>query len=878
MLMKRLVAGAATAAIALSIGAAAHAQSTATQTEEVIVTGTHAARSTGGLATQVDVAKDESIIQKEFISTQVPSANVAQLINMLPGVSWSTEDPYGLSGGDLRIHGFDGAHVAFILDGAPLNDTGNYAIFPGEYMIGELIDHITVNIGSSDVDSPSASALGATINVTTKKPSDTPGGEIKLSTGSYSYGRAFAEYDTGVFTPWGTKAWIAAEDARFDDYEGRPGASDRKDISADIYQPLKGSDFISVSGIFSEERLYPPFDVSASQIKADGFYFLGDNYKWTPITSVAGHADTVPTGGPAGNDSDYYRLFPNPVDFASIRGSSKFDLGHGLTFTFDPAFFYTLANGGGGTTLSESSPLLRGGATPANVSNSHACVAGGKVTGVDLNGDGDCLDTVVVYAPSNTQTFRYTINSSLLYDYDIHNHFQVAYTFDYGQHRQTGEYTYVDQQTGDPDSIFGGKDGYGTPILDANGNPIQKRNRRSIAELNQISFNYIGKFLDDRLHVDIGIRAPFFNRSLNNYCDTYNGTTVFCNNAPGFSQAALMADYNADVAAHNAPGKAATNLTRDLRAAGILSSTAQIATGPGGIPDFRFPFSNYNTSFSKPLPNVGVSYRLTENNFFYASYAAGFAAPKTDDLYSAPIDAVHPESSDNYGIGYRFETRKLYVSVNPYYTFYRNRIEQTVDPNDPTTSIDRNVGNANVYGVDFESGWTPIEHLHLYASANFNHSVLQDNYAASFTATAAPYAGQVFNYIVPAKGKELVLTPEKTFSARVSYDFGPITVGAESKYISRRYITDINDASIGGYPVFNVDFRYNLPFMNNKSYVQLNVQNLFNREYFSRATTNGALNLPIPASATSPAASLVSTPFYYAGAPSTVSLTLNAQF
>jgi len=123
-----------------------------------------------------------------------------------------------------------------------------------------------------------------------------------------------------------------------------------------------------------------------------------------------------------------------------------------------------------------------------------------------------------------------------------------------------------------------------------------------------------------------------------------------------------------------------------------------------------------------------------------------------------------------------------------------------------------------------------------------------------------------------------VLTPEKTFSARVSYDFGPITVGAESKYISRRYITDINDASIGGYPVFNVDFRYNLPFMNNKSYVQLNVQNLFNREYFSRATTNGALNLPIPASATSPAASLVSTPFYYAGAPSTVSLTLNAQF
>ena len=94
----------------------------------------------------------------------------------------------------------------------------------------------------------------------------------------------------------------------------------------------------------------------------------------------------------------------------------------------------------------------------------------------------------------------------------------------------------------------------------------------------------------------------------------------------------------------------------------------------------------------------------------------------------------------------------------------------------------------------------------MYGSANFNHSALQDNYSASFTATNAPFTGTVFNYIVPAKGKELVLTPEKTFSARISYDFGPITVGAESKYISKRYVTDINDASIGGYAVFNVDF------------------------------------------------------------------------
>ena len=68
---------------------------------------------------------------------------------------------------DYRMHGFDGNHVSFTLDGTPLNDTGNYAIFPGEYAPAEVIDHITVNIGQSEVDSPTASAIGGTVNIVT---------------------------------------------------------------------------------------------------------------------------------------------------------------------------------------------------------------------------------------------------------------------------------------------------------------------------------------------------------------------------------------------------------------------------------------------------------------------------------------------------------------------------------------------------------------------------------------------------------------------------------------------------------------------------------------------------------------------------------------
>ncbi len=845
---QKLAAGAATTALALATLTAgpALAQSTASQVQELIVTGSRTPPSTAGLAVRVNEAKDVSIINQQFIKTQTPSQNVGQLINFLPGISNSTEDPGGFNSGDLRIHGFEcnssGGHIAVAFDGAPVTDTGNYACYFGEYMIGELIDHITVNIGSSDVDNPSASALGASINVVTKTPPKDFGMIGKMSYGSYNYARGYGEIDTGEIGPWGTTAFFAGEYGREDNFKGRPGDSTRWDLNAKVYQPLNGNDFISVVANYVQERQYPPFDASAATIAAAGDpYFDGDNYTWAPETAVAGKADTVPSPAvhPGGTDSNYWLLFPNPVNFFSARGQSQFDLGHNLTFTFDPTFFYTLANGGGGTTLSEKDKRLIGSSSAA---------------GVDLNGDGDLLDSVVVYAPSNTETYRYGLTTSLLYDLDEANHFQLAYTLDYGHHRQTGEYTTVDPTTGDPNDVFGAKPGYGAPIVDADGSILRKRDRLSIAMLNQISANYIGKFLDNRLHINIGIRAPFFERDVNQYCYTYNGTSAYCDTV---SQTAVQAAYNTDLAAHRAAGASAAAL------ASLLGTS--ISTGPGGVPNFRFPFSQ-TFHFQAPLPNVGVSYRLTDENLIYASYARGFAAPKTDDLYTSTGITVDPEISDNFAVGYRFQTSRLTLSVSGYYDFFQNRIVQSYDPTDPTLSIDRNVGNVQVKGVDLEAGVTPIDGLNIYASANFNKSELESNYVLTTS-------GVTFN--LPTKGKELVMTPDRTFAARASYDIGDFTFGGEVKYISSRFISDTNDASIPGYAVFGLDAKLKLPQLHG-SFLQVNVQNLLDKYYISRSTTvSNSVAYAIPGTALTYSPS---TNFLYVGAPRTIQATLGFQF
>ena len=843
-----LAASAATTVLAwaaLSAGQAL-AQSTASQVQELIVTGTRTPPSTGGLAVRVNEAKDVAVINQQFIRTQTPSQNVGQLINFLPGVSNSTEDPGGFNSGDLRIHGFEcnssGGHIAVAIDGAPVTDTGNYACYFGEYMIGELIDHITVNIGSSDVDNPSASALGASINVVTKTPPKTLGMNGSVSYGSYDYTRAFSEIDTGEFGPWGTTAFVAGEYGRENNFKGRPGDSIRWDLNGKIYQPLSGSDFVSLVANYVQERQYPPFDASAAGIAAAGDpYFDGDNYTWAPETAVAGHADTVPSPAvhPGGTDANYWLLFPNPVNFFSARGQSQFAVAPGLTFTFDPTFFYTLANGGGGTTLSEKDKRLIGSSS---------------ATGVDLNGDGDVLDTVVVYGPSNTETYRYGLTTSLLWDLNEQNHFQLGYTLDYGHHRQTGEYTTVDPATGDPDDVFGAKPGYGTPISTADGQVLQKRNRLSIAMLNQISANYIGKFVDDRLHINIGVRAPFFQRDVNQYCYTYNGTSAWCD---AVSPSAVQTAYNTDLAAHRAASATASALTT------LLGTT--ISTGVGGVPNFRFPFSQ-TFKWSTPLPNAGVSFRLADEHLIYASYARGFAAPKTDDLYTSTGITVQPETSDNYTAGYRFQATRLTLSVNGYLAEFHNRIVQSYDPNDPTLSIDRNVGDVEVKGVDIEGGWTIVDHLNLYGSANFNSSRLKSNYIVQ--------SGGV-TFALPTKGKELVMTPDRTFAGRATYDIGPFTFGGEFKYISSRFVSDTNDASIPGYVVYGLDARLALPQMPG-SFLQVNVQNLFDKYYFSRTTTvSNSVGIPIPGTTStySPA-----TNFLYVGAPRTIQATLGFKF
>lgn len=806
----------------LAAAGAASAQSTATQSvEDVVVTGQRGPRNLEGLAVAETVAKTRNTVNQDFIATQAAGQTILQTLNLTPGLSFTNADPYGSSGGNIRLRGFDGNRVSLTFDGIPLNDTGNYASYTNQQLDPELIERASVNTGSTDVDSPTASATGGTINYVTRRPAKDLGGWIQGSLGDFNMRRIMGLVDTGEFGPWGTSAWFAVSRQEYDKFKGL-GNLEKTQYNAKIYQPIGANgDFVSLSGHYNENRNFnyngPNLATATGFCDAAKTQVCGNDVETSPFGWGVDfdRTYTAPTVRPGQADSDtnganYWGLRINPSNTGNIRGNSRFTLRDGLTLTVDPSFQYTLANGGSGqTVLSETDLLLRGS----------------KGTGgVDLNGDGDTLDRVRVHTPSVTNTHRYGLNSSLIWDLNSNHRLRAAYAWDWGRHRQTGNYGFIDfSDPTNPRFVdpFGGRNKDDNRVINLDGYALQARDRKSIASLNQFSVEYRGKFLQEALTVTLGVRAPFFERELNQNCYTQNASSnVICTTeVPN----ATLANGNVTFAGRN---------------------TTATSTTPSAPIQYIKPFQR-TVKYDAVLPNIGATYRFDGGHSVFASYSESLSAPRTDSLYSVTRFAdgtignptVQPETSKNVDLGYRFTSSTVVAQASVFYNAFDNRIVSTFDP-DLDQYVDRNVGSVESTGFEGSVGWQATERLNLYGTVSLLNSELQDDYIYSYSTVNNV---RVPN-ILPTKGKKQVETPEQMFSLRASYKFNDVfSAGIQGKYTGERWVTDVNDLKVDAFTVVDLDARFDFEPLGLKgTYLQFNVINLFDEQYYSTLGTRAS--------------------------------------
>jgi iron complex outermembrane recepter protein len=844
----QLFAGAALAAFIMPGAAFAQSTGSIEVEEEIVVTGTRNQDGVSGIVVP-DAAKPRAILTQELIGRQAAGQSILNTINQVPGVNFTQSDAYGSSGGNLRIRGFDGNRISLTFDGFPLNDTGNYAIFSNQQLDPELINTVNVNLGTTDVDSPTASAAGGTVNYLTRVPGEEIGTIVSASYGDDDYHRIFGMVDTGVFTSFGTKMFVSASTARNDKFKG-PGEIYKQQYNAKIYQPVgDNGDFISLAGHYNQNRNNFYRNPTLAELRLltgrpnmvdlDGFtkaqedLIFGFENFGTCAKTVGGTGAQNDNGGrlPSGATTPSSNVAPavvgntnnniantssctnfaglriNPSNTGNARLNSRFSITENLKFTFDASFQYVLANGGGTTVQAENSALVRGSSTAA---------------GVDYNGDGDVLDSIRFYTPNTTNTRRWTVISSLIWDITDQHRVRLAYTFDRGRHRQTGEWGYLDA-TGNPENVFGGRNG--RQVLSADGVPLRQRDRLSIALLNQISGQYIGKFFDDALRVELGLRMPFFKRDLNQYCYTQTSGSGF-----------------------------ATCTSQPVSALVIVPPT-QVAPFPAN--SLYAPFTA-QYRFSPVLPSAGLNYKITDDLAVFASYAKGFSSPRTDNLYRTPVVTVAPETTNTFDLGMRYTTGRVQAQGTFWYTKFRNRIVTSFDQV-AGISVDRNIGSVIGKGFDLGIAIKPLDFFTFQGNFSYNDSKLQDNIQV-----AAGAAG-----LLQTAGKRVTETPKWQAGYRAQVELGPVDLGLQVKYVGDRFATDLNDIKSGSYTLADLDARLSLEQWGLKGvWFQLNVSNLFDRFYLGNISTQIAAP-PNPGGAQ---------PNWSVGSPRTVSGTIRVGF
>ncbi|MET0239618.1 MAG: TonB-dependent receptor [Sphingobium sp.] len=832
-------------AIAVAIpGGQALAQSTGSVDfeETIVVTGTRAQAVAG--VNIPDTPKAKQVLDQTFIAKQVPGQSINDIINMVPGVSFSNNDPFGSAGGKLFIRGFDNTRISQTVDGVPLNDTGGYALYSSQQLDPELIEQVNVNLGSTDVDSPTAAATGSTVNYRSRVPTEDFHSRVMASTGDFNFFRIFGVIDTGTFTSFGTRAWLSASQATNDAIYGGIGKIEKRQFNAKIYQPIgDNGDFISVAGHWNRARNNQFASVPLYNNTTTGRVVGSGSTNRYPVNSDEQFFQTarcvIPAGVSGAADSlgcgDAWEFRYNPSDTGNIRVNSRFTLAEGLVLSVDPNFQYVKANGGG--TVSGREGFFNSGGT------AYTGFFGGQYwLGRDLNNDRDTLDTCVqtatggcatgaassfgvrLLAPSQTQTYRLGLISSLRYDINDTNTVRIAYSYDRGRHLQTGELGYL-QENGfgaDPFPVD-------QPITDAAGNVIQKRNRLSYAILHQVSGEYRGKFFDEAITFTAGLRAPFFKRNLTNRCFV----TAANGNVNCIGSAALDATY------------AAAN------------------------PTFARPQQRI-FKYDKLLPNVGATFAITPQASLFANYSKGLQVPGTDNLYQsfwfAPTRTEaqpDPETTDNFDVGVRFRQGSLLAQLSGWYTIYSNRLASSYD-RELNETIYRNLGKVDKYGVDGSVSYAPIPELNFYVFGSYLKSKIKDNVESGncselqarlgLLGCTLPYSASTPQAaFLQTAGKRESGAPVYTFGGRIDGKLGPLELGIQAKRTGPRYVNDQNlpfynstttvpataalfeifPAKAPAYTLVDISARLPLSFtpLGDKTFLQLNVSNVFDEFY-----------------------------------------------
>lgn len=245
--------------------------------------------------------------------------------------------------------------------------------------------------------------------------------------------------------------------------------------------------------------------------------------------------------------------------------------------------------------------------------------------------------------------------------------------------------------------------------------------------------------------------------------------------------------------------------------------------------------ANFNTSDDLVSPRAGLIYKPIESLSLYTSYSLSYVPRAGEQLSSLNLnnESLDPEKFVNKEIGAKWDVRPDLSFSAAVYELTRKNVA-VADPNDPTVST--LVDGQRTKGFELGVSGNITRAWSVFGGYAYQDGEVTSNQSATIR-----------------DGARLANLPKNTFSLWNRYDFSPqwgfgLGVIKQSSYLAglENTVAPASNVNVPGFTRVDGAVYYKV---NNSVRVQLNVQNIFDKEYYQFANSNNNITPGSPRSA-----------------------------
>lgn len=220
-----------------------------------------------------------NIVDTSKIETTTSIQNPLNLLNNIAGVHVTSGSSFGLYeyANQVNMRGFTKGQIAFLVDGVPLGSSATAGGAPvNRFVESENLSSVTVFQGSGSLSTPSAAALGGSINYVTALPQAETSVKVASTTGSFGSQRLFSRIDTGEFAK-DSRAYLSYSETTTNKWKNK-GELKREHLDGKIMTKLADVD-MQLNFSWNDRSDHDYLDISKEQYDKYGRNFgLAENW------------------------------------------------------------------------------------------------------------------------------------------------------------------------------------------------------------------------------------------------------------------------------------------------------------------------------------------------------------------------------------------------------------------------------------------------------------------------------------------------------------------------------------------------------------------------------------------------------------------------